>query len=59
MLGQEDEGEVWGEQLGDGEAGGVAVHYYHGTWGLLKLEEWSENVGIMSSSLMVREMGGA
>ena len=59
MLGQEDEGEVCGEQLGDGEAGGVAVDYYHDTWGLLELEEGSKNVGIMSSSLMVREMGGA
>ena len=59
VLGQEDEGEVWGEQLGDGEAGGVAVDYYHDTWGLLELEEGSENFLILSSSLMVREMGGA
>ena len=28
MLGQEDEGEVCGEQLGGGEAGGVAVDDY-------------------------------
>ena len=46
MLGQEDEG-------------GVAVDYYHDTWGLLEFEKGSKNVGIMSSSLMVREMGGA
>ena len=49
MLGQEDEGEVCGEQLGDGEVGGVSLDYYHDTWGLLELEEGSKNVGIMSS----------
>jgi hypothetical protein len=32
------------------------VDYYHDTWGLLELEEGSENFVIMSSSLMVREL---
>jgi hypothetical protein len=31
VLGQDYEGEVCGEQLVDGEAGGVAVDDYHGT----------------------------
>ena len=35
------------------------MDYYHDTWGLLELEEGSENFVILSSSLMVREMGGA